>query len=148
MAATIPPISSIFRMYSIAFSSIPSVSCSTKNEPPNGSMVLATPDSSAMICWVRNATVTHNFVHHNHSVGLWVDNNNRGVLVRGNVVSDNAAEAWPPDPANPVTLPDGSVGGTAVNVAINDQETITGASTGFANGTEILTYEATVTPTH
>src|SRR3990172_2746455 len=58
IAATIPPISSIFRMYSIAFSSISFVNCSRKNEPPSGSMVLATPDSSAMICWVRSATVT------------------------------------------------------------------------------------------
>jgi flagellin-like hook-associated protein FlgL len=34
-----------------------------------------------------------------------------------------------------ISFSGGAVGGTAVNVAINDQETITGASTGFANGT-------------
>jgi hypothetical protein len=45
-------------MYSIAFSSISLVSCSTKKEPPSGSMVLAAPDSSEMICWVRRATIT------------------------------------------------------------------------------------------
>src|SRR3972149_4309504 len=35
-----------------------SVVASTKNEPPSGSIVLATPDSSARICCVRSAIVT------------------------------------------------------------------------------------------
>jgi flagellin len=34
-----------------------------------------------------------------------------------------------------ISFSGGAVGSTAVNVAINDQETLTGASTGFANGT-------------
>lgn len=39
---------------------------------------------------VTDATVTDNFVHDNFGVGLWADNNNRGFLIQGNHVSDNA----------------------------------------------------------
>lgn len=39
---------------------------------------------------VTNATVTDNFVHDNNGVGLWADNNNRGFLIQGNYISDNA----------------------------------------------------------
>lgn len=42
---------------------------------------------------VRDATVTDNYVHHNHGVGLWVDNNNRGFLIARNYIADNADEA-------------------------------------------------------
>ena len=49
--------SSILLMYSKASSSISFVRRSTKKEPPRGSMVFATPDSSAIICWVRRAMV-------------------------------------------------------------------------------------------
>ena len=38
---------------------------------------------------VTNATVTNNYVHHNHSVGLWADNNNAGFLYENNYISDN-----------------------------------------------------------
>ena len=34
-----------------------------------------------------------------------------------------------------ISFSGGAVGGTAINVALNDQETLTGASTGFQNGT-------------
>lgn len=40
----------------------------------------------------RNATVVNNWVHDNRSVGLWMDNNNAGFLVEGNLIADNAAE--------------------------------------------------------
>ena len=55
MAATAPPMSSIFWMYSHARRSTSSVSCSTKYEPASGSGVSATPLSYPMICWVRSA---------------------------------------------------------------------------------------------
>lgn len=38
---------------------------------------------------VNGAKVTNNYVHHNHSVGLWADNNNRGFLFENNYISDN-----------------------------------------------------------
>ncbi|WP_163509593.1 right-handed parallel beta-helix repeat-containing protein [Fodinicola acaciae] len=36
-----------------------------------------------------NVTVTNNYVHHNKSVGIWADNNNRGFLIEGNYIADN-----------------------------------------------------------
>lgn len=39
---------------------------------------------------VTNARVTNNYVHHNKSVGLWADNNNRGFLFENNYIADNA----------------------------------------------------------
>ena len=50
-----PPISSILRRYSSARPSISSVIASMAQLPPSGSMMSATPDSFAMICWVRSA---------------------------------------------------------------------------------------------
>lgn len=41
----------------------------------------------------KNVTVTYNYVHHNHSVGLWADNNNRGFLFEGNYINDNESQA-------------------------------------------------------
>ncbi len=38
------------------------------------------------------AVVVDNWIHDNHSVGLWADTNNTGFLVRGNYISDNRAE--------------------------------------------------------
>jgi hypothetical protein len=45
-------------MYARAAASIRSVMRSRWYEPPRGSMLRATPVSSARICWVRSATVT------------------------------------------------------------------------------------------
>lgn len=42
---------------------------------------------------VTDATVTNNYVHHNHGVGFWADNNNRGFLFAHNYISDNADSA-------------------------------------------------------
>lgn len=41
---------------------------------------------------VTNATVTHNYVHHNYGAGLWADNNNSGFLIEDNYVADNDGE--------------------------------------------------------
>ena len=38
---------------------------------------------------VNGAVITDNWVHGNHSVGLWADTNNRGFDIRGNYISDN-----------------------------------------------------------
>jgi hypothetical protein len=38
------------------------------------------------------ATVTDNWVHHNHGPGLWADTNDRGFLFQGNYISDNDSE--------------------------------------------------------
>jgi hypothetical protein len=38
---------------------------------------------------VTGATVTGNYVHDNHGVGLWADNNNRGFLIADNEIADN-----------------------------------------------------------
>ncbi len=40
----------------------------------------------------RGARVLHNWIHHNDGVGLWADTNNTEFLVRGNHISDNAAQ--------------------------------------------------------
>ncbi len=40
-----------------------------------------------------NVQLTNNYVHGNLSVGLWLDNNNRGVLIENNYISDNTDEA-------------------------------------------------------
>lgn len=37
----------------------------------------------------KDVTVTNNWVHNNHGVGLWMDNNNRGVLIEQNYINDN-----------------------------------------------------------
>jgi glycosyltransferase involved in cell wall biosynthesis len=41
---------------------------------------------------VNGAVVTANYVHGNHSVGLWADTNNRSFDIRGNYISDNYAD--------------------------------------------------------
>jgi hypothetical protein len=41
---------------------------------------------------VENADVTHNWVHHNHGVGLWADTNNTGFLISHNYIGYNDAE--------------------------------------------------------
>jgi Right handed beta helix region len=41
---------------------------------------------------VTGATVTDNYVHDNHSVGLWADTNNSGFTITGNYISGNSAE--------------------------------------------------------
>lgn len=41
---------------------------------------------------VRDADVINNYVHNNHSVGLWADTDNTGFLFRGNYISGNADE--------------------------------------------------------
>jgi hypothetical protein len=41
----------------------------------------------------KDVQVTNNYVHHNHSVGLWADNNNRGFLFEGNYITDNQSQA-------------------------------------------------------
>lgn len=38
---------------------------------------------------VRGAVITDNWVHGNHSVGLWADTNNRGFDISGNYISGN-----------------------------------------------------------
>ena len=38
---------------------------------------------------VKNAVIENNWVHGNHSVGLWADTNNRGFEVKNNYISDN-----------------------------------------------------------
>ena len=38
---------------------------------------------------VNGAVVTHNWVHGNHSVGLWADTNNRGFDIENNYIGDN-----------------------------------------------------------
>ena len=38
-----------------------------------------------------NATITNNYVHNNHSVGIWADTNNVGFDVENNYISDNAS---------------------------------------------------------
>lgn len=40
--------------------------------------------------YVKNASVTNNYVHHNRGTGLWADTNNRGFLFEGNYVAENA----------------------------------------------------------
>ena len=47
----------------------------------------------------RDARVIDNWIHDNHSVGLWADTNNTGFLVQGNYISDNAAKASSTRPA-------------------------------------------------
>jgi parallel beta-helix repeat protein len=43
--------------------------------------------------WATNgAVVTNNYVHDNHSVGLWADTNNVGFDISGNYISNNLAE--------------------------------------------------------
>ncbi len=42
----------------------------------------------------RNARVIGNWIHGNHSVGLWADTNNTGFLVQGNYISGNRAEGF------------------------------------------------------
>lgn len=42
---------------------------------------------------VNGATVTNNWVHNNLSVGLWLDNNNRGFLIEGNYIEGNDSQA-------------------------------------------------------
>jgi hypothetical protein len=42
---------------------------------------------------VTGAVVRGNWVHHNHSAGLWADTNNTGFSIEGNYLSDNSAEA-------------------------------------------------------
>lgn len=37
----------------------------------------------------RGARILDNWIHDNHSVGLWADTNNTGFLVRGNYIADN-----------------------------------------------------------
>jgi parallel beta helix pectate lyase-like protein len=39
----------------------------------------------------RDARVIDNWIHDNHSVGLWADTNNTGFLVQGNYISDNGS---------------------------------------------------------
>ncbi|PID96596.1 MAG: hypothetical protein CSA84_03760 [Actinomycetales bacterium] len=41
---------------------------------------------------VDGATVNGNYVHHNKSVGLWADTNNRGFTFDGNYIADNDSE--------------------------------------------------------
>jgi glycosyltransferase involved in cell wall biosynthesis len=41
---------------------------------------------------VNGATVVANYVHDNHSVGLWADTNNRSFDVRGNYISGNYSD--------------------------------------------------------
>ena len=41
---------------------------------------------------VRGATITHNWVHHNKSVGLWADTNNVDFLFESNYINDNDSE--------------------------------------------------------
>ena len=41
---------------------------------------------------VKGATVTDNYVHDNHGVGLWADTNNSGFLFKGNYIADNDGE--------------------------------------------------------
>ncbi len=41
---------------------------------------------------VDGAIVTNNWVHHNRSVGLWADTNNKGFRFEGNYINDNDAE--------------------------------------------------------
>ena len=38
---------------------------------------------------VKNAVITGNWIHGNHSVGLWADTNNRGFDIENNYISDN-----------------------------------------------------------
>jgi Right handed beta helix region len=38
---------------------------------------------------VKNAIIKDNWVHDNHSTGLWADTNNRGFQITGNYISDN-----------------------------------------------------------
>jgi hypothetical protein len=54
--------SSMRRMICSASASMRFVMSSTNHAPPSGSIVLATPLSSAMICWVRSAIVTESSV--------------------------------------------------------------------------------------
>jgi hypothetical protein len=42
---------------------------------------------------VRNATLTDNYVHDNHGVGLWADTDNAGIEIGGNYISNNDGEA-------------------------------------------------------
>ena len=41
---------------------------------------------------VRGATITDNYVHDNHGVGVWADTNNVGVEIGGNYISGNDGE--------------------------------------------------------
>lgn len=38
---------------------------------------------------VKDAVIENNWVHDNHSVGLWADTNNRGFEIKNNYISDN-----------------------------------------------------------
>lgn len=38
---------------------------------------------------VKNAVIENNWIHDNHSVGLWADTNNRGFEFKNNYISDN-----------------------------------------------------------
>jgi hypothetical protein len=42
----------------------------------------------------RDARIVGNWIHDNHSVGLWADTNNTGFLVRGNHVTGNDSEGF------------------------------------------------------
>jgi chitodextrinase len=43
--------------------------------------------------WINNnVTITNNWVHGNHGVGLWLDNNNRGFVIENNYIADNDAQ--------------------------------------------------------
>lgn len=42
---------------------------------------------------VKNSQITNNYVHDNLSVGIWLDNNNRGVLIENNWIENNTDEA-------------------------------------------------------
>lgn len=42
----------------------------------------------------RGARIVDNWIHDNHSVGLWADTNNTGFLVQGNYISDNRSEGF------------------------------------------------------
>ena len=41
---------------------------------------------------VTGAVFRNNWVHNNHSAGLWADTNNTGFAIEGNYISDNSAE--------------------------------------------------------
>ncbi len=49
--------------------------------------------SGAFKLWASvDATVTNNYVHDNHSIGMWFDTANTGALVQGNWIGNNYAE--------------------------------------------------------
>jgi hypothetical protein len=44
--------------------------------------------------WInKNVTVTNNWVHDNRGTGLWLDNNNLGFVIEGNLIEHNDAHA-------------------------------------------------------